>query len=650
MEVKPVGWPGSPPSVRMLPRSTLPRETHRISPPYTGGKKGVIMPRLAMAAVVAFLGLAAGEAGAIEPQAVDLAQLAGWDIVLADDATPAETYAADEFRAHFAKAAGVELPIVKTVDRPDRHVFIGPGKLMQASPVGFGVEAMGGEDLRIVARDKLISIAGGRPRGTLYGVYTFLEDYLGVRFLSVDHTHIPKLPAKVEVGPIDRTYQPKLNFRWTYYGETNRNPAHAARLRVNTVTDDPKYGGKTSQLLIGHTFGTQIPSAKYGQEHPEYYALRGGKRLASGNDWYESQPCLTNPDVLKIVTESVLAELRADPARENVIVGQNDNVQYCQCPNCKAIDDREGTQMGSLLTFVNAVADAVAKEYPKAKVGTLSYQHTRKPPKALKPRPNVQIQLCSIECCQVHPINDPTCPLNVSFCADIEGWGRLTDQIYIWNYNTNFSNYLLPHPNLRVIEPNVRYFFSQGAKGIFMQAAGGNVGAELSDLRNYIMANLIWDPTRTGEKLRDEFLDLHYGQAAPPIRRYIEAYHDHVTSKGLHRNCYGSAADFLIDEHIAKLALDAFAEALKLADDDAVRARVEKASICAYRAAIDPVWDLPGGKPLDAATAQRLRPLVRRLFELIAKYQVPEWNEGGPVDGARQRIRAHLGLKEGEEF
>jgi hypothetical protein len=402
--------------------------------------------------------------------------------------------------------------------------------------------------------------------------------------------------------------------------------------------------------LIGHSLGALIPSSKYGKEHPEYYALRGGKRLASGNDWYESQPCLTNPDVLKIVTEAVLAELKAHPEQEHVIVGQNDNVQYCQCPNCAAIDEREGTQMGSLLTLVNGVADAVIKEYPKAKVGTLSYQHTRKPPKALKPRPNVQIQLCSIECCQVHPINDPECPLNVPFCSDLDGWSKLTDQIYIWNYNTNFSNYLLPHPNLRVIEPNVRYFVSHGAKGIFLQAAGDDLGAELSELRNYVMANMLWDATRSGDKLRNEFLDLHYGKAAPPIRRYIEAYHDHVVAKGLHRNCYGQAPDFLIDEHIAKMAVDAFEEALKLADDDTAKARVEKASICAYRAAVDPAWNPPGGQPLAAETIALLRPQVKRLFELIAKYKVPNWSEGGPVDGARQRIRAHLKLKPDEEF
>jgi Domain of unknown function (DUF4838) len=89
--------------------------------------------------------------------------------------------------------------------------------------------------------------------------------------------------------------------------------------------------------------------------------------------------------------------------------------------------------MGTLLTFVNQVADVVAKKHPDVKVGTLAYWYTRKPPKTIKPRPNVQIQLCSIECCLIHPINDPNCPKNVEFCQHMKDWGKICDDIYIWN-------------------------------------------------------------------------------------------------------------------------------------------------------------------------------------------------------------------------
>lgn len=586
------------------------------------------------------------------PQGVNLADLEGWDIVIPPGGRiPSEVYAVEEFQRHVAIATGHTLPVVTSIDRPGRHVFIGSGKLMRESELGFAVEDFGPEDLRIVIRDGNIVIAGGRPRGTLYGVYTFLEDYLGVRFLTADHTHVPPVGRWRVVGPVDRFYHPPLEMRWTYYGEINRNAAFAARMRVNTVGGGPKLGGKSRQRLISHSFYRQIPSSKYGKKHPEYYCLRGGKRLAEvQNDARDNEPCLTNPDVLRIVTEAVLAEIEANPQAGNFSVSQNDNAQYCQCPKCAAIDKREGTPMGSLLTFVNRVADAVAEKHPDVMVGTLAYWYSRRPPRTIKPRPNVQIQLCSIECCLIHPIDDPNCPKNVAFCEDMKEWGEICDNIFIWNYNTNFHNYLLPCPNLRVIEPNIRYFVANGAKGVFMQAAGNATGAELSELRAYMISNLLWDPSRSGQRLMDEFLDLHYGPAAGPIGEFIERVHDSAEASGKHHNCFARLADYGLDETDARAGLDAFAKALSLADAEAIRSRVEKASVCAYKAALEPVW-YPPRKPLDRDMIRKMRPLARRFFELCDKYGINRHRESREdIAAARKRLKAAFGIAEGDTF
>jgi len=604
--------------------------------------------------------LVAGRTVVAAPVGVDLADCAGWNIVVNTAATPSEQYAAEEFQHHFQEATGIQLPIVDSASAADGHVFLGAGQTMQASAVGFKVDGFGDEDYRIVVRDQNIAIAGGRPRGTLYGIYAFLEDYLGVRFLTHDHTHIPTLDRSHVVGPIDRTYHPPLEFRWSFYGETSAYPVFATRQRVNTITDDPRLGGKTGRRLINHSFYRQIPSAKYGKEHPEYYCEIDGKRRAIVDHDYDgsgNQPCLSNPEVLKIVTASVLAELKANPTAENVALGQNDNRYYCRCAECAAIDEREGSPMGSLLTFVNAAASEIEKEFPHVKVGTLSYSYSRKPPRTIRPRSNVQIQLCSIECCLIHPIDDPDCPLNTRFCADMKRWNELSDDLAIWNYNTNFNNYLLPCPNLRVIEPNVRYFVANGAKGIFMQAAGrDSLGAEFSDLRNYLISGLLWDPTRSGQSLIDEFLTLHYGEAAPPIRRFLDLVHDTAEQSGRHKNCYGALGHYGMDESIGQAGLAAFAEAMQLASSDAIKQRVAKASICAYRAAIEPVWllRLPWvlRKPseIDAELKPRLRPLVREFFELCEAHGVTRVSEYRTLAEAKQQMRKLFELAEGEEF
>jgi hypothetical protein len=186
---------------------------------------------------------------------------------------------------------------------------------------------------------------------------------------------------------------------------------------------------------------------------------------------------------------------------------------------------------------------------------------------------------------------------------------------------------------------------------VFMQAAGNARGAELSDLRNYIMSNLLWDPARNGQALMDEFLDLHYGPAAGPIRRFINLVHDNAASKGLHHNCFGRAADYGVDEQIVQAGLDAFAEAMALAPDDAVRARVEKASICAYRAAIEPIWHVqdwqevfPSREGLSPDVAARMRPLVQRFLELCGKHGVTRPWEHATIEDARERLTRAFSL------
>ena len=594
------------------------------------------------------------------PSGVDLTAMDGWDIVIAQDAPVSEVYAAEEFQQLFQKAGGSELPIVRQSQRADRHVFIGASEPMMSSPVGFSVDNFGDEDLRIIVRDNLIAIAGGRPRGTLYGVYTFLEDHLGVRFLTKDHTHVPQIGTWRVVGPEDRFYHPPLNFRWSYYRETNVCPPFATKLRNNTVgtgcsssvPSDPKLGGKSDMELTNHSFYYQISSLEYGQEHPEYFCLRDGKRwLGRKGDRRpqnkQNQPCMTNPDVLRIVTDAALKELESLSDYNNVSLGQNDNLFYCQCPECEVINQREGTPMGSLLSFVNSVADRVAQEYPDKIVGTLAYQYSRSLPNTVRPRPNVHIQLCSIECCVVHALDDPTCPLNVEFCADLDQWGQVSPHLGIWHYNINFSDYLLHCPNLRVLDDNVRYFVACGVEALLMQAAGESISCEFSDLRNYMISSLLWDPTRDGQKLMDEFLDLHYGKAAPPIRRYLDLLSDAAQASGRHHDCFGPAVRFGLDDPaLAEAGLEAFAQAMALAEDETVRRRVDKASLSAYRLAIEPVWRMRNKDKLDPELAERMRPLVRRYFELCVTHKVSCIKSNGTHwdQGPKQRLEALLDL------
>ena len=509
---------------------------------------------------------------------IPASQLNRGAIVVAADAIPSERYAAEEFQRLWSLCMGVALPLGEEPVEGAQVIAIGPG-----AASGIAVDDLGDEGLRIEVGKDSLAITGGRPRGTLYGVYEFFERYMGVRFLTTDHTYVPE-GAKgrtLEVGSY--SYVPPFSFRWSYYGENNTNPTFATIKRVNTVANEDKLGGKTPQNLINHSFHRLCPASKYGKEHPEYFALVDGERKL---EMHGGGPelCLTNPEVLDVVTASVLEALRAAPHLRNISVTQNDNDAYCRCESCEAINQREGTPMGTYLTFVNSVAERVEKEFPETKIGTLAYWHTRKPPETIKPRHNVQIQLCSIECCTLHPINDPDCAKNREFCDDLANWKAISDDIWVWNYNTNFHNYDLPFPNLRVIGPNVNYFLDNNVHGLFMQACGNGMSGEFSDLRNYVISHTIWNPAEGGWPRVEEFCKLHYGPAAKPILEYLAYLHDNADARGVHPGCFPTAVEVGLDQQVALKAMDYFKKAMAAAPDDATRQRVEKASICAYKA------------------------------------------------------------------
>lgn len=581
----------------------------------------------------------------LEAEQLEVNALKDWCIVVAPDAISSERYAAEEFQSLARDALGTELKIVETAptdgndDNDDNAVRIGPGALLAKDEARLDAAALGEEGCYIDIGSGSIAIAGGRPRGTLYAVYEFWERYGGVRFLTFDHTYIPADIAEASI-PCERYIRkPVFSFRWSYYRENREHPAFAARLRCNTVTRDEKLGGITRQKLISHSYDKLIPVQEYGKEHPEYYSLYGGERHTTHRK--DTQLCVTNPEVLKIVVDKVLEQVKKHPEQQNVVVSQNDNQIYCRCPTCEAINQREESPMGANLAFVNAVAERVVEVYPDVMIGTLAYQYTRKLPKTIRPHKNVQIQLCSIECCTHHAIDDPTCPRNRQFMADLKAWTGATDNVYMWNYNTNFSNLDLPFPNLRNIGRTVKCFADHNIRGVFMQANGVSLSGEMSDLRNYVIANCLWRPGLDSWKLTEEFCRLHYGKAAETIIEYLAFMNDNVDEKKLHPICFCSAPELGITPDVARKAVAMFDKALAEAENDVVRDRVEKASISAFKAVVSTHGDFH----FDDDGLCRIKlpdGIGERYLELLDRYHVTMMTESFKAADFVDLMKRHM--------
>ena len=117
----------------------------------------------------------------------------------------------------------------------------------------------------------------------------------------------------------------------------------------------------------------------------------------------------------------------------------------------------------------------------------------------------------------------------------MEGWSKLAKHLFIWDYTTNYNDYLGPHPNLRVLAPNVRYFVKHGAIGLFEEGEGD----DFCELKNWLLLRVMWEPNLDAEKLIDEFLRGYYGEAVAPL---IKQYWDVLIAQARRRRSTWAAS------------------------------------------------------------------------------------------------------------
>ena len=535
-----------------------------------------------------------------------------WRIVVAKDADPAVKFAAEELQSHLEQITGVRLPISGTVPEFGRHICISVYKDLK-----WGDHAAGPDGYWLF-EDGDLNIIGGSPRGALYGVYGFLEDQLGCRWFAPGVSRIPKQPkltiSNVKFGDFK---SPVLEYREPFTFDCFDGD-WCARNRVNSSAGrlTEKHGGKVrfGNGFFCHTFNRLVPPDKYFAEHPEYFSLVKDKEGKEKRIKDHSQLCCTNEDVIRLCTEGIRAAMKADPSATVFSVSQNDWANYCQCEKCQALVQAEGSQMAPVLNLVNRVAEAVEKDFPDKAVETLAYQWTRKAPQTMRPRPNVVVRLCSIECCFSHPLATCDSPANKAFCADAAAWAKVGNRLWVWDYVTDFHHYLLPFPNQRVRNDNIRFFIANNVKGIFEQDTYDTPSSELAALGGYLTAKFLWNPNYDENTAINEFLEGYYGAAAGPIRQYIDLLHDRVEKENIHVTIWAPVTSpHLTDELLVK-ANELWQQAEDLTKDKPeVQARVKTSRLSVDYAIIERAVIQAGKKPPRDET---LLPLARQRKEV----------------------------------
>ncbi len=453
-------------------------------------------------------------------------------VLVSGEATPAERYAAEELARWLGEIAKVTVPVSTLTgrDASANSILVGRSEAADRYFPGIDWDALGMEQMLVRSSGNRTLVAGGRPRGTLYAVYRLLHG-LGCRWWTPWAQSIPVIQDLV-IWEMMLNEQPAFESRDSFWFPAFNGDWAARNMNNGLLTEvTEKHGGKVAYAGFVHTFYPLVPPAEHAAEHPEWYSLIDGKR-----DTSRAQLCTTNPELRAFMARQVMAELEKNPEATIVSVSQNDWYRPCQCENCQALVAAQGSEAGPMIALANYIAAAIARDYPHVAVDTLAYQYSRKAPKSQRPLPNVIVRLCSIECSFAQPL---TAPQNEAFANDIRDWSRLTDRLYIWNYNTNFAAYPQPFPNYFVLADNVQFFKANGVKGVFEQGAYQSNGADMAEMRAWVQARLLYNPHQDDSALIAEFLQGYYGPAWRPINQYLHLMAD--AAKGVFTSIYDRA-------------------------------------------------------------------------------------------------------------
>ena len=385
--------------------------------------------------------------------------------------------------------------------------------------------------IRSFGRDVVLN--GGGSRGCLYAVYHFLEDFCGVRWWNDDEEDVPD--AKPLAFPqLKKRGRPHFFYRDIYRAKTS-SPRFAARCRVNgngVSFIPPELGGGE---VFGppkhcHTWNSHLPFAKYGREHPEWYSMRGGRRIGGdslkGGSGQVGQLCLTCPGLPEVlaarIEESIAkgeAEARAKGLRPPRLydMSMNDNKCYCECEACQAEIKKYGMS-GYQLRFENKVAEILGAKHPDLLFSVFAYHESEEIPKVpyIKAASNIVVKLCNTRQNMTAGIFDKS---NKFMHDQVKNWSGYAPNLFVWDYAITYLGLTMgyPFPSEWHIVDKIRYYADHGTNGMLIEHEHPDK-ADMYELKYYLERRALEDPAVDGAALIDEFYPRYYGAAGAKVR------------------------------------------------------------------------------------------------------------------------------------
>lgn len=512
-------------------------------------------------------------------------------IVLPDTPIPSEEFAASELQSYLFKISRAKLNIIyeRNIKQNERYIFIGLGKRVKKFLLQHKIKELGKDGAVINLTGTQVILSGGRPRGSLNAVYTFLEDYIGCRWWTPTESYIPK-KLNIFLPYINKIFIPPFEYRNHFVYNSTSNSEFAAKLRQNGDHQNlnDQYGSNEKILGFVHTFSKILPPEKYFIKYPEWYSDPSNKgqpctSLSNQPESQKTQLCLTNKQMQTEFLKNSLDWIAKNPTYNIVSISQNDNNVYCRCKNCARIIKQEGSPSGLILRFVNIIAEKIEQHFPDKKIETLAYLYSLEPPTSSRPRKNVIIRIAPINANWGYAI---TSHKNMALKNKLLRWVKISKENYYWAYNTNFTNLLLPHPSLYHTGDDLKFLAENGFKGVFIQDNNYTNGfGYFLELQTWVIGHLMWNPKLNIDHLVTEFMTQYYGDGGNFLLRYLKLIDSSFIKQNRYLSSFNTDYSF-ITEDLLKTSSNLFEAALEaVKNNNIVYERILKA-----KTAFDFTW------------------------------------------------------------
>jgi len=452
----------------------------------------------------------------------------GYVIVRGAQASPSEVTAAEKLQEYLERISGCKLPIVTDeASAGEREIIVGNTN-RYAAP-----DDLGDDGFVIKAVGESVVIAGGEKRGTLYGVFDFLQKFLGCRWFSSEVIIVPETTVVAVPREIDVLEVPAFKFRnpqivGPLSTMSGLSPDYALANKINgrsTGSVYPEEYGGALMYTATHDANYIMPPDTYFGEHPDWYALD-----AKGNR-IPDNPCLSNEAVIQFFIDYALACVAEDPDLCCIGMGMNDSSVSCQCPTCKAIYAEEGCQSaGTLVRLINRVCAALKEAGSDTMIGTFAYAATIDAPQKTKLDNHAVVYFAPIGVCYAHPMETCAMKQSAKHRQQLQDWKNVTENIVIFDYPCNYNHYQLPRPSWAVLQPNIQYFYENNCIGL-INCSNMRCDMSLSLLNSWLYAKLLWDPYQDMDALLADFLPKYYGEGWQYIREYIRVTSEELTGR-----------------------------------------------------------------------------------------------------------------------